>query len=145
METYVVFICHSQNNRHHNGFGEYKLYGGRHWNYWIKSSFSIILIIHECYGWIFIIIKKKEIRHYWIASICFASILIILRRLSSINMFCSFGETRGVTIDFEIVISILCFRLRPQRVRACPFHCDVESFDWDRRKSQTMHISNFAS
>ena len=45
------------------------------------------------------------------------------------NIFWSLRETDGLKIDFEIGISILCFRRRPQQVSLRPLHCDVECFD----------------
>ena len=119
-----------------------QIYGGRHWNYWITSSFSIILILHKCYVWILLQYLKKQYVTIEFLQFVLRQFKKKMGRLSFINIFCSFGKTRGVTIDLEIGIPILCFWLRLQRVRARQFHCDVECFDWGRRKSQTMHISN---
>ena len=35
--SFVVFIHHSQNNRRHNAFGEYKLNCERHWKHWFET------------------------------------------------------------------------------------------------------------
>ena len=56
--SFVVFIHHSQNIRHHNELSEYKLYSGRCQKHWIESSFSICLILHTCYRWIIILTQK---------------------------------------------------------------------------------------
>ena len=38
----------------------------------------------------------------------------------------SLSKTNGSKFYFEIGISILCFRRRPQQIGLCPLHCDVE-------------------
>ena len=47
-----------------------------------------------------------------------------LRRLSCINYFCSLRYRGGLKINFEIGISILCFRRRQVSLR--PWHCNVK-------------------
>ena len=48
-------------------------------------------------------------------------------------------------IILKIGVSIQCFRQRQQQVCLCVLHCDVECFDCNGRKPQTMYISNLAS
>ena len=47
-----------------------------------------------------------------------------------INSFCSLPETGGLKIDFEIEISILSFRRRPQQVSLSLLHCDTFETSW---------------
>ena len=51
-------------------------------------------------------------------------------------------NTSGLKLNSEKGISIQCFRRRPQQVSLRPLHCDVECFDCDKWKSQTIFISN---
>ena len=53
------------------------------------------------------------------------------QRLSRMNILYSLLKRGGLKINFEIVISILCFRRCPQQVGLCPLHSDVECFDYD--------------
>ena len=43
-------------------------------------------------------------------------------------------NTSGLKLNFEKEMSIQCFRRRPQQVRVCTLHCDVECFDCNQRK-----------
>ena len=54
-------------------------------------------------------------------------------------------KQNGLKIKLKIVVSIQCYRRRPQHVRLCTLLCDVVCFDCNRRKPQTMYISNLAS
>ena len=46
-------------------------------------------------------------------------------------------KVNGLKINLKMGVSIQCFRRRPQHVRLCVLHCDVECFDCNRRKPQT--------
>ena len=48
-------------------------------------------------------------------------------------------NTSGLNLNFEKGISMKFFR---RRLQVSPMHCDVECFDCDRLKSQTMYISS---
>ena len=61
-----------------------------------------------------------------------------LQLSSCMNILCSLHRKGGLKIDIEIGISIQYFRLRLQQISLHPLHCDVECFDFDRRKSQKM-------
>ena len=54
-------------------------------------------------------------------------------------------KVNGLKINLKIVVSIQCYRRRPQHVCLCTLLCDVECFDCNRRKPKTMYNSNLAS
>ena len=66
-----------------------------------------------------------------------------LERLSWINIFCSLHETDGLKIYFEIGISILCFRRRPQQASLHPVHCDVECFSCNMKITNNVYFQWF--
>ena len=49
-------------------------------------------------------------------------------------------KVNGLKINLKNGVLIQCFRRRPQQVRLCVLHCDVECF-----KTTTMYISNLAN
>ena len=54
-------------------------------------------------------------------------------------------KVNGLKINLKFRVSIQCFRRPLQQVRLCTLHCNVECFYCNRRKPQTMYISNLAS
>ena len=139
MEIYivnlVVFVGYSKNIRRHNAMYRDERVARTCRFSSFSSWFSINLLLHRLYRFYnqinsiykCVIIESNVLHRsvsYWESLSC-KMFLYSLRKHKWI----------------ETQLSILCFRQRPQQV----MYCDVECFDCDRWKLQTMYISNLVS
>ena len=149
--SFVVFVGYSQNIRCHNALNAMcrdQLYCcGCCRKHWLKLQFSSWFSIHLLLHWLY----RFYYQLYSIYKCVIIEYYVLHRSVSyweslSCKMFLfSVHKYKWIENQLWKGISIQCFWGRPQQVNLRPLHCDLECFDCDRWKSQTMYISNLAS
>ena len=113
--AFAIVIYHSQKNLRHYALGECKRYSEPHRKHWIEIIISKLIFISVSFTLILKLDNNFNSTYHCVTieyDVLHQSESYI-KRLTCINVFSSVHETDGLKIEFEIGISIMCFRGRP--------------------------------